>query len=1133
LKIISLLLFPFIIVLLFFLPAHIFPNDDLLLEEALRQDINTSDFYDLSIWLEKLELPSKGSIDDLRAQLYLYYDLELKEDKTVPEQGRSIIIESARELNYMDNLEIDQNYIILQGEVALEMIDYNNNTSHKIKADKIVFNQTNKTISASGNIIYEINREKDNEYFYGESLVFEIENWEGIFFEGVSETKRLVENNDIGSSEEIKFFFSGENIYRGSGNRIELNNGSITSSKSENPYYRLDADKIWVLGPGEWAITNAVLYVGRIPVFYFPFFFIPGDELVVNPALGYKLRDGYFINTTTYLLGLKEESEQDTFSFLESSNEGSVSKEKIREGLFLRNSENDLNDKVWPYNNESYIKLLVDYYSRKGVFLGLEGDLEFDSLIQNIDIFTAISLSRYIYLDTKIGIYTPFRVDSGGNYVSDIEESTFLGQVLPFRYAFDLNMILQNNWMKLNLDIPFYSDINFRSDFMNREEGLKWADLINNSETSVNNSETVMSSLGWNINGSITPQVNNISPVVEALSLDTINIELNWLSRTVDHPEKSILLANYYNYDNSPSFYYPSSLILPEIAGRISGTLFQTASNDSQELKTEIIINDSEYLENPWSIDENNIIESNADELIKPPEILEYIPIEIYKKNDIFANSLKYSFVPSFSINTIYNSDIPLTALDIDFTGDYSIFTAQGTSSLDYSFNISDSLFDFSNTSIFSMNFKEHFNPSELSDTWTSYLLQDKNATNYKLTDNINIISKPFINSNLLNESIFTYKLNTTLYNKYWDSDSSVFTDNYFLWNNESISTHSIKMELKFYDSVDYQIFNLYVVLPPQNIELHPEINFTKNNFSGGLKTSFNYIESNGQNSWSNEPYESYLQYNFFDKDYLKQIIILDFEEMNNSVSQTELSIDKFDSNIIITENLDLNLKNYTLNRFSSDLKLWFFSFNYLMEDMYGYYFMLPSGWLQESDSKFQASNASAGLNFDYEPDPFWKNRIRFALNLDSSWTMDLQKYTDTAFVFNLGLSLFISEFVEFSFISKSVNRASYRYFPGNSDIIGLQDLNIFSDLIKSFNFFNNDDREDSNFNLEYIAVSLIHHLSDWDLSIEYSGEPVLTTVNNKSEYQWESQFSLFVTWKPVPEIKKNVKYTENEIIFN
>ena len=1129
----------FFLIFFFILVLTLYSEDILLIEETLILDIQTSNYYDLVIWAEKLGLSSTGTIDNLREVLFSHYNLNyIKEVKQI-QSGRSIIIKSARELNYIEDITIDQNYIILQGEVYLEMIDYDNETTHKINADKIVFNQTEKTLSAFGNITYIINRADNNEYFHGNSLVFEINTWEGIFFEGVSETDRLVENQELSSSENIKFYFSGENIYRGSSDRIELNQGSITSSKIIDPYYRLDADKIWILEPGEWAIKDATLFVGRIPVFYFPYFFLPGDELVFNPAVGYKDIEGYFINTTSFLIGLKEETADDTFSFLKSQN--TELKEKYIEDLFLKTTKNDLNNELWPYNNGSNLKLYVDYYSKKGFFIGLDGKMYFDAFIKTFNIFTALSYSRYIYLDSTTDVYTPLRINESGTYVKDYEKSSFLGLSIPFRFAFDTEMSFATNWLKMDIDLPVYSDSKFRANFMNREEGLKWTELINNDK-STNDESTIedttekeVSNLNWYFNSSINPSVKYFSPVIDTLSIDKLNIKLNWLSRISEHPENQLLLDNNYIYDDTFSFYYPSSLILPDVSGKIAGTLFQTHDDSLNTAEDTIDNQEFNLLKNPWDIETELPDLSNFDNLIETPELMDFLLIDIENKNKLFSNRLLYSILPSFSINSIYSSDIPLTENDIDFTSDYSILSTQTTSSLDYSFNVYESLLVFSNISIFSTNYTDHFNPIDQAEVWDSYVLQDKNATNYKLSDKIIINSRPFSHNDFLNESLFTYNLNTTLYNRYWNTLEENFQDNYFEWNEENITDHSATIEIKIDNSEIYQIIKLKTILPPENIILYPELFFYSDIITGSLKTEFQYIEDVQNNYWIYKPYEGYIQYSFFEKDFLKQTVSLDFEEMINSYGQTELYVDKNDSNLIFNENLDYYLDDWSLTKSSTDIQLWFFNFNYLMEDIVGYHFQKeePQVWILDTESYFQPSKASSTVIYEYNPDRFWKNRLKVSLDIFSTWTMNLQKYTDTAFTFDLNLSLYIAEFLELSFKSKSVNQTTYRYFSSNSYDIGLPDLNIFTDLIKSFNFFNEEDRKASNFNLELLSFSAIHHLSDWDLNIEYSGEPVLITTNNFTEYQWKSQFSLFVTWKPVPEIKKNIDYIENELIFN
>ena len=79
-----------------------------------------------------------------------------------------------------------------------------------------------------------------------------------------------------------------------------------------------------------------------------------------------------------------------------------------------------------------------------------------------------------------------------------------------------------------------------------------------------------------------------------------------------------------------------------------------------------------------------------------------------------------------------------------------------------------------------------------------------------------------------------------------------------------------------------------------------------------------------------------------------------------------------------------------------------------------------------------------------------------------------------------------------------------------------------FTDLLRSFNFFNINDRYQSNFKIRSLSVTLVHHLRDWDVSFTYSGSPQLNTVTNS--IQWLPTFSFQVKWIAVPFLQSTVQ---------
>ena len=107
-----------------------------------------------------------------------------------------------------------------------------------------------------------------------------------------------------------------------------------------------------------------------------------------------------------------------------------------------------------------------------------------------------------------------------------------------------------------------------------------------------------------------------------------------------------------------------------------------------------------------------------------------------------------------------------------------------------------------------------------------------------------------------------------------------------------------------------------------------------------------------------------------------------------------------------------------------------------------------------------------------------------------------------------------------------SINKNMYLYFPWWRQQLGITgDYNLFVDLFKSFNIFNPQDRIESRFNLERIDVSLIHHLRNWDASIEYSGWPTLSS----GSYRWKSEFTFYIKWNPLPKVRQRVRFKDEE----
>jgi hypothetical protein len=83
-------------------------------------------------------------------------------------------------------------------------------------------------------------------------------------------------------------------------------------------------------------------------------------------------------------------------------------------------------------------------------------------------------------------------------------------------------------------------------------------------------------------------------------------------------------------------------------------------------------------------------------------------------------------------------------------------------------------------------------------------------------------------------------------------------------------------------------------------------------------------------------------------------------------------------------------------------------------------------------------------------------------------------------------------------------------------------------DLLRSFNFFNIEDRKASAFKLKNIVVDMVHHMHDWDLTLRYEGKPLLESLAGKPVYTWSDSFSILLQWTPIPELRSNLKGDED-----
>lgn len=815
-------------------PAE-FAQEEALLSDTIKKDIESASYYELQNWCMRLRLKDTGSASELRSRLTDFYKAT-GEGVSSGGGGQRITIDNAESTDYFKIEQIDETYVRLVGNVAILLEDSKNGSTHKIQADNILFNQKQKYITAVGNVRYERTSSGGNDVFSGESLTFDIEDWEGVIFRGVTQKEQEVE--DGGSS---TFYYKGKRIVKNKDNNITMEEGVITSlSNLEDPYFSISADKIWILGPGEWAVKNMTLKVGYVPLLYFPYFLYWGDHIFVNPNFGTDTEKGSFMHTTTYLLGEKKDEGDNTFSFMDYNSDSTNYRKRIR-GLFLANEKIDSQEEETKAQkikreleaNGSFAKIYFDIYPTYGLFTGITGEIKQIQQLKSLNFFFALGLrpvstnNNFFYLkDTtpdveneaeKILRYRPF-----------YQQSYIFDKAVPFRFKSEFDMTVSDSAYNFRLRMPYYSDKDFEVDYLSRrKETFDWKGLIGLSESD-HTSETTktVSDFQWDLISSfnITPRNSDVKAFLDKyfkLNISAFNFSLNYGVASFTgfqykkDPETGIYdktkpLDDYYVDVNDPRsnytsyFYRPKSYTAPDIKLSIGGTFFeQTISSGaaSAGVSEQAI----EGFRLPWKEDEEEESQTESKSIVDfrkepKPELS-----TLFKESDYFGdNSLNYTVSDSLlkhslkynvsNINfkltgdTRYNEwlyPVEIDLSDMDFHRLY--FAASG--SLSYNMDIFNSTVVLSNTLDTDFKYRWTYSVSDPDDPYSTsssntqtrkeyYENDDLKERSLTLRNKLNVRINPLKTIPELSGTNINYNLTTKLFEIGYDSSVQANIDN-------------------------------------------------------------------------------------------------------------------------------------------------------------------------------------------------------------------------------------------------------------------------------------------------------------------------------------------------------------------
>lgn len=1004
----------------------------------------------------------------------------------------------------IESEDADDEIIKFSGNVKISISE--GKSSSSIFADEILYNKSKETLEASGNVRYEYSSGgKDSQTFTGEALLFNISSREGVFVNGVLEQKTGKKDGD-------SYLINSNVSGRDASSTIAFKNAELTTCDDEDPHWSISASRVWLLPGNEIGILNGFLKIGSVPLFYIPFFYYPSDEMIVHPVFGFRNREGYFVQTTTYLIGRKPlpKTKNDGTSFANFF-QSDVLKEQRREGLFLRNLDTDATNL-----SSDYLKIIGDGYSSQGFMTGIDGSFSFNGFLKALSVSVFAGFSNILYKNSDGIFYSPYNEEGEIIY----QEGWFWGVKIPLRIKSNFAARVDKKPFSVNIQIPFISDPFFTQDFLDRSEDLNWFSLLTEQNTlALGSSLSEDSSYSWSLQGSFLPDFTFLRPFVTQIAVSSFSAFMTFNSKT-----NTLIKGQEALYSNERKFFY-SELIKSQANLAFAGTIIDSSVNykkifdskkEDQRQKTPISTITNPFEEKNSADSENTSIplEASDKELINTfiPQLPDYNDTQIDTYTTSLDYSLKWTINPSFIQEYRFNTIDWTEPADIDPSNFASVYTQINTSAkINGLLNLNKGLFSINSNILYTKVYQEH---PWLSDSVYS-TEQKKNAiylADYKgmstiLSTNNTVMIQPFNTFNLLKPTSLAWNFDSILLKKTFDTESTVENPVWkiekFYWDKEYIKRHSATatagLKINNYDQKLSVSGNLDPLL--QAYSFSSSFTYFFGSFSASTRL---YEKETTEKKWNWDP----LVFNANEKI---------FSVVN--VSQE------------YTYNLE-EQKAVQLKIASSWKGL---SASFLMSDTYSYTLSEGYGWIQDTEKKFIPT--SARFTYSSGSNPlncmFWKNRVKINANIASNLNFNLLKSTESSFTFTPSLSLRISDFIDITLSSNSKNAQIYKYYNTFLDlpITVLGETNFFLDLLNSFNFFNENQRTMSSFKLTSLDLDIKHYLHDWTMNFKTSIKPELN--KDKRAYEFQPIISFFVQWNPIGDIKTTVKSEKGEFKLN
>ena len=557
------------------------------------------------------------SDDMIRNELYKAEGLETVSEKEEEDGTYSVLIEGA------DYLSSSQGVITLRGNVSLSFSKGDDETI--MISDEVVIDTSSSLIVALGNVNFSSQGENNAQRIDADIVSFY---WEkgNLVVENAStlNERKNSEGEDVNVysvGERLTYFDNGSAIYE---------DGYIASS-DDDPLSSISASRITMLPGSDMLIENAVLNIGRVPIFYFPFFFFPGSRITGNPSFGFTSTRGAFLNTTFEIFGHSQLIDNsDSSSFASIFSDVDESDNLVPRGSYYT-ADQDLSAlESWADASESHMAVMADVYQETGLHLGLDTRINLFDKSLGFDSFSGVALT----------------------YTNNANESNF-------RYYSENSLSYSFSGLSLLLSYPVYSDSNVLVDFGNRITSFSIESLFFQSPSFPSTYSSAITSFSRIAELKYSLPSSLRSDYLSSLSISRLRAE----SR--------------YSWDSRNHKYVIDYIDLPKLTASASGSFFNFEYEDKGEDDEELDEAELFLLSDPLLYDVFH------EDLIREGHAGAAYSIGMgYSINQDLENNLEYSDGEQSSSSLSSTSSLRLTT-ELDL-GDYFLLRSIITPSYTY-----------------------------------------------------------------------------------------------------------------------------------------------------------------------------------------------------------------------------------------------------------------------------------------------------------------------------------------------------------------------------------------------------------------------------------------------------------------